>query len=120
MGETGFREVAAYLLDYEHFANVPATALVKITHSVFNVNECVNGNKPHNKKLVSKIASFQQFIPHDFDASDHGTSSFPVAAVHRIGILDVRIFNTDRHAGNLLVKKLDGVGEVWPSGTYSN
>ncbi|KAG6712757.1 hypothetical protein I3843_05G110600 [Carya illinoinensis] len=110
VGETGFREVAAYLLDDNHFANVPPTALVKITHSIFNVNDGVNGNKPHKKKQVSKIASFQQFIPHDFDASDHGTSSFPVAAVHRIGILDVRIFNTDRHAGNLLVRKLDGVG----------
>lgn len=110
VGETGFREVAAYLLDFEHFANVPPTALVKITHSIFNVNDGVNGNKPHKKKLVSKIASFQQFIPHDFDASDHGTSSFPVSAVHRIGILDIRIFNTDRHAGNLLVRKLDGVG----------
>ncbi|KAG6601359.1 Phosphatidylinositol 4-kinase gamma 7, partial [Cucurbita argyrosperma subsp. argyrosperma] len=112
VGETGFREVAAYLLDYEHFANVPPTALVKITHSIFNVNDWVNGNKPqaHKKKPVSKIASFQQFIPHDFDASDHGTSSFPVAAVHRIGILDIRIFNTDRHAGNLLVRKLDGIG----------
>ncbi|KAL2546590.1 Phosphatidylinositol 4-kinase gamma 7 [Forsythia ovata] len=110
VGETGFREVAAYLLDYDHFANVPPTALVKITHSIFNVNDGVNGNKPQNKKLVSKIASFQQFIPHDFDASDHGTSSFPVAAVHRIGILDIRILNTDRHAGNLLVRKLDGVG----------
>ncbi|XP_022149032.1 phosphatidylinositol 4-kinase gamma 5-like [Momordica charantia] len=110
VGETGFREVAAYLLDYEHFANVPPTALVKITHSIFNVNDWVNGNKPHKKKSVSKIASFQQFIPHDFDASDHGTSSFPVAAVHRIGILDIRIFNTDRHAGNLLVRKLDGIG----------
>lgn len=60
--------------------------------------------------MVSKIASFQQFVPHDFDASDHGTSSFPVSAVHRIGILDIRIFNTDRHAGNLLVRKLDNVG----------
>ncbi|XP_010554261.1 PREDICTED: phosphatidylinositol 4-kinase gamma 7-like [Tarenaya hassleriana] len=112
VGETGFREVAAYLLDYDHFANVPPTALVKITHSVFNVNNGVNGNgnKPCEKKLVSKIASFQKFIPHDFDASDHGTSSFPVAAVHRIGILDVRIFNTDRHGGNLLVRKLDGIG----------
>ncbi|KAA8529293.1 hypothetical protein F0562_033908 [Nyssa sinensis] len=110
VGETGFREVAAYLLDYGHFANVPPTALVKITHSIFNVNDGVSGNKPHNNKLVSKIASLQQFIPHDFDASDHGTSSFPVAAVHRIGILDIRIFNTDRHAGNLLVRKLDGVG----------
>ncbi|KAJ0445061.1 putative 1-phosphatidylinositol 4-kinase [Helianthus annuus] len=31
----------------------------------------------------------------------------PVSAVHRIGILDIRIFNTDRHAGNLLVRKLN-------------
>ncbi|KAL3631277.1 Phosphatidylinositol 4-kinase gamma 7 [Castilleja foliolosa] len=110
VGETGFREVAAYLLDYNHFANVPPTALVKITHSIFNVNDCMNGNKLKNKKLVSKIASFQKYMRHDFDASDHGTSSFPVSAVHRIGILDVRILNTDRHAGNLLVRKLDDVG----------
>ncbi|XP_076918904.1 phosphatidylinositol 4-kinase gamma 5-like [Bidens hawaiensis] len=108
VGETGFREVAAYLLDYDHFANVPATALVKITHSIFNVNDGVSEHdKIHRKKLFSKIASFQQFIPHDFDASDHGTSSFPVSAVHRIGILDIRIFNTDRHAGNLLVRKVN-------------
>lgn len=110
VGETGYREVAAYLLDYDNFANVPPTALVKITHSIFNVNDGVGSNKLQNKKLVSKIASLQQFIPHDFDASDHGTSSFPVSAVHRIGILDIRILNTDRHAGNLLVKKLDGAG----------
>ncbi|KAA8547869.1 hypothetical protein F0562_004298 [Nyssa sinensis] len=112
VGETGFREVVAYLLDYDHFANVPPTGLVKITHSIFNVNDGVNGNKHQNMMQVSKIASFQQFIPHDFDASDHGTTSFPVSAVHRIGILDVRILNTDRHAGNLLVRKLDGVGRL--------
>ncbi|KAL3644606.1 Phosphatidylinositol 4-kinase gamma 7 [Castilleja foliolosa] len=111
VGETGFREVAAYLLDYDHFANVPPTALVKITHSIFNVNDGLNGNKPQNHELYSKIASFQQFIPHDFDASDHGTSSFPVSTVHRIGILDIRILNTDRHGGNLLVRKLDGYGQ---------
>ncbi|KAH0461530.1 hypothetical protein IEQ34_009105 [Dendrobium chrysotoxum] len=108
VGETGFREVAAYLLDYDNFANVPPTVLVKITHSMFNVNEdvCCNSMPPNRNQIpISKIASFQQFIPHDYDASDHGTSSFPVAAVHRIGILDVRIFNTDRHAGNLLVRK---------------
>jgi len=109
VGETGYREVAAYLLDYDHFANVPPTALVKITHSVFNVNDGVNGNKSREKKKLvsSKIASFQKFVPHDFDASDHGNSRFPVASVHRIGILDIRILNTDRHGGNLLVKKLD-------------
>lgn len=109
VGETGYREVAAYLLDYDHFANVPPTALVKVTHSIFNVNDGVNGNKHKRGKAVSKIASFQKYVPHDFDASDHGTSNFPVAAVHRIGILDIRILNTDRHAGNLLVRKLDGV-----------
>ncbi|KAI4339426.1 hypothetical protein MLD38_024373 [Melastoma candidum] len=110
VGETGIREVAAYLLDYNRFANVPPTALVKISHSIFNVNNGVNPNKSNEKKVVSKIASFQQFMPHDFDASDCGASRFPVAAVHRIGILDIRIFNTDRHAGNLLVEKLDAMG----------
>ncbi|OEL26946.1 Phosphatidylinositol 4-kinase gamma 7 [Dichanthelium oligosanthes] len=118
VGETGFREVAAYLLDHDHFANVPPTMLVKITHTVFNVNDCVGCKMKvfcNKSEAVSKIASLQQFIPHDFDASDHGTSSFPVSAVHRIGILDIRIFNTDRHAGNLLVRKLgpkvDNFGE---------
>ncbi|XP_058747645.1 phosphatidylinositol 4-kinase gamma 7-like [Vicia villosa] len=112
VGETGYREVAAYLLDYGHFARVPATALVKITHSIFNINDGVNGKNIQKKKLVSKIASLQQFIPHDFDASDYGTSSFPVTAVHRIGILDIRILNTDRHGGNLLVRKVGAFGEV--------
>ncbi|CAG7864682.1 unnamed protein product [Brassica rapa] len=110
VGETGYREVAAYLLDKDGFANVPPTALVKISHSIFNVNNGVKGSKRMEKVLVSKIASLQQFISHDYDASEHGTSSFPVSAVHRIGILDVRILNTDRHSGNLLVRKLDGVG----------
>ncbi|XP_035836779.1 phosphatidylinositol 4-kinase gamma 7 [Helianthus annuus] len=112
VGETGFREVAAYLLDYDHFANVPPTALVKITHSVFNVNDDGMSGNNRKKKCFSKIASFQQFIVHDFDASDHGTSSFSVSNVHRIGILDVRILNTDRHAGNLLVRKVNDGGKL--------
>lgn len=114
VGETGFREVAAYLLDYDHFAKVPPTVLVKITHSVFHFKDVNNSNKNVHKskpKKISKIASFQKYMPHDYDAGDHGTSSFPVSAVHRIGILDVRIFNTDRHAGNLLVKNIkSGIG----------
>ncbi|TVU05423.1 hypothetical protein EJB05_48586, partial [Eragrostis curvula] len=110
VGETGFREVTAYLLDHKNFANVPPTMLVKITHSAFHVNEgieCKSKVSKNRSDAHNKIASLQQFIPHDYDASDHGTSCFPVSAVHRIGILDIRIFNTDRHAGNLLVRKLD-------------
>ena len=40
----GFREVAAHLLDYDHFANAPPTTLVKITYPIFNVKDRVNGN----------------------------------------------------------------------------
>ena len=41
---TCFREVAAHLLDYDHFANAPPTTLVKITYPIFNVKDRVNGN----------------------------------------------------------------------------
>eukprot|EP00249_Psilotum_nudum_P021801 c28254_g1_i1 orf=866-3013(+) len=109
VGETGVREVAAYLLDHDHFAGVPPTVLVKVAHEVFHVSNASHILKVIAKALpVAKLASCQQFVPHDFDASELGTSRFPVSAVHRIGILDVRIFNTDRHGGNILVKKLYG------------
>ncbi|KVI08976.1 phosphatidylinositol 4-kinase gamma 6-like [Cynara cardunculus var. scolymus] len=110
VGETGFREVAAFLLDHDQSAKVPPTTLVKIRHSIFNINDEVSESMLQNMMHVCKIASLQQYIRHDFDASDHGTISFPVSAVHRIGILDIRILNTDRHAGNILVKKLDSLG----------
>lgn len=104
VGETGFREVAAYLLDHGHFAQVPPTALVKATHSIFHVNRNV---LPCKSEPFAKIGSLQRFEPHEYDASEHGTSRFPVGAVHRIGILDIRILNTDRHGGNILVRKLE-------------
>lgn len=106
VGETGLREVAAYLLDHGHFAKVPVTALVNATHSVFNVNPEYAG-AGHAQPGNAKIASFQQFVRHDFVAEEVGTSRFPVSSVHRIGILDIRLFNTDRHAGNILVKKME-------------
>ncbi|XVE95695.1 hypothetical protein REPUB_Repub02eG0121100 [Reevesia pubescens] len=100
VGETGIRELAAYLLDHGGFAGVPATALVKISHVAFHVNEATAiSATPY------KIASLQNFVSHDFDAGELGSSGFSVASVHRIGIFDIRILNLDRHAGNILVKK---------------
>ncbi|WOG99957.1 hypothetical protein DCAR_0519313 [Daucus carota subsp. sativus] len=100
VGETGIRELAAYLLDHDGFAGVPPTALVKIAHVKFHVN--------NSESAVAappcKIASLQRFVAHDSDAGDLGPSGFSVSSVHRIGILDVRILNLDRHSGNLLVK----------------
>ena len=45
------REVAAYLLDFDHFANVPSTTLAKISHPIFNVNDRVNGDMNQSGKL---------------------------------------------------------------------
>lgn len=72
----------------------------------------------HSHLPPSKICSMQKFVEHDYDASECGTSRFPVSAVHRIGILDVRLFNTDRHSGNILVRVLPKVEDaklIFPS-----
>ncbi|XP_031250472.1 phosphatidylinositol 4-kinase gamma 8-like [Pistacia vera] len=102
IGETGVRELAAYLLDHDGFVGVPPTALVKISPVGFNVNDSSPiSNTPF------KIASLQRFVDHEYDAGELGSSSFSVASIHQIGIFDVRVLNLDRHAGNMLVKKHD-------------
>lgn len=103
VGETGVRELAAYLLDHNGFAGVPATALVKISHVVFHLSTSAAALSSTSPPY--KIASIQRFVDHDFDAGELGSSGFSVASVHRIGILDVRLLNLDRHAGNILIKK---------------
>ncbi|CAA7388447.1 unnamed protein product [Spirodela intermedia] len=86
--DAGVREVAAFILDRDRFSGVPPTALVKLAAA----------SPPWT------VASIQRFVPHHFDAGDLGPSRFSVSSVHRIGILDVRLLNIDRHAGNILVK----------------
>jgi hypothetical protein len=60
--------------------------------------------------LPLKLGSLQEFVPHAWDTSEVGASRFPVRDVHRIGALDLRLFNTDRHAGNILVRRARGGG----------
>ena len=102
VGETGIRELAAYLLDYQGFSGVPPTALVSISHVPFHVSDAFSFSS-----FPYKVASLQRFVSHDFDAGELGPGSFTVSSVHRIGILDVRVLNLDRHAGNMLVKSCD-------------
>ncbi|KAL7134274.1 hypothetical protein ABFS83_11G015700 [Erythranthe nasuta] len=100
VGETGLRESAAYLLDHDGFSGVPPTALVKFSHVEFDLTRSKLDRPP-----PYKIASLQRFVDHDSDAGDLGPSSFSVTSVHHIGILDVRLMNLDRHAGNILVRQ---------------
>jgi hypothetical protein len=91
-GEANLREVAAYMLDHQKFANVPATVRVEVQHAVF-------GGKP-------KVGSFQEFRIHDEEAGDLSSSLFSIEEAHKIAIMDVRLLNTDRNDENLLVKRL--------------
>jgi len=118
VGEAAMREVAAYLLDQDSFAKVPTSVLVRARHPIFCYNN-VMGNvrmstadllgavtSPESKEpqLPMKLGSLQEFIPHECDTTEMGPSKFCVKDVHHIGILDIRLFNTDRHAGNMLVR----------------
>jgi len=101
VGEASYREVAAYLLDRKHhFYGVPNTCMVRISYPGWR---------------SEKIGSFQEFVMNDGASWDIGPGLFPVKEVHKIGILDLHIFNTDRHGGNILICDADdGVYKLTP------
>jgi hypothetical protein len=53
-----------------------------------------------------RYGSLQEFKEHICSAEDMGNSQFSVDEVHKIGILDLRLVNLDRHLGNILVAKV--------------
>mmetsp|Transcript_11535 Transcript_11535/g.22115 ORF Transcript_11535/g.22115 Transcript_11535/m.22115 type:complete len:554 (-) Transcript_11535:227-1888(-) len=53
-----------------------------------------------------KYGSLQSYVPHIGDCEDRGPAyflKFSAEDVHRIGVLDIRLLNLDRHLGNILV-----------------
>lgn len=93
-GEAGYREVAAFLLDYHNFSSVPNTTLVECQHENF-LNE---HDKPN-----AKIGSLQEFIKSQGPVEDFSSSLFTKAEIQKIAILDIRILNMDRNEANILV-----------------
>ena len=89
-GEGATREVAAYLLDHGGFAGVPATSLVNLT----------DGTEEDDGKL----GSLQEYVENTAEAEEYGPSMFPTEEVHKITVLDIRLANTDRNAGNILCR----------------
>ncbi|KAG7386230.1 Phosphatidylinositol 4-kinase type 2-beta [Phytophthora pseudosyringae] len=94
-GDAAVREVAAYLLDHQHFARVPVTMLASIYHPDFHFRA---SQTPHRK-----TGSLQAYVAHQDTADDVGAAMFNVAEVQAIAILDIRLANQDRHGGNMLV-----------------
>lgn len=120
VGEGALREVAAYILDHPRagrrrstadagapgFAGVPPTALVRCTHKAFRQPDA----SPLAPPPVPKLGSMQAFVSNCGSCEDMGPRAFPVQEVHKICVLDIRLANADRHAGNILVCKHDGGG----------
>lgn len=119
VGEGALREVAAYILDHptfgqrsfddsgKGFAGVPPTFMVKCRHKGFNYPE---GYDNSHKNI--KIGSLQMFIENCGSCEDMGPCVFPVDDVHKISVLDIRLANADRHAGNILVHRDAGNGQI--------
>ena len=84
-------------------AGVPLTALVAASHPVFHIAHDAKAAASPGRPLPLKVGSLQAYVKHDATAEDVSPSIFPVEEVHRIGLLDLRLLNIDRHHGNILV-----------------
>lgn len=99
VGRAAQRECAAYLLDHGTWAGVPHTAFLWVLHTA---SADAAGTR---LKLELKSGSFQRFVPHWCTAEDMGAGRFDVANARRIAAFDIRVCNSDRHSGNLLVQR---------------
>jgi len=89
-GEGVLREVAAYKLDKDtHFSSVPRTTLVTLRSPGF-----------HGDNMA--LGSLQEFISNDGDLWDVGPGMLKSSEIEKIAFLDLRLWNNDRHAGNIL------------------
>ncbi|KAL5192632.1 Phosphatidylinositol 4-kinase gamma 3 [Glycine soja] len=113
VGQGALREVAAYILDHPRkgprsyynneeggFAGVPPTVMVKCLDKGFH-----NIEDYQNDSANVKIGSLQMFMRNIGSCEDMGPSAFPVEEVHKISVLDIRLVNADRHAGNILIAR---------------
>ncbi|XP_002509976.2 phosphatidylinositol 4-kinase gamma 2 [Ricinus communis] len=112
VGEGAVREVAAYILDHPRngpraltgevmgFSGVPPTLIVQCLHEGFNYP------KGYEYALKNaKIGSLQMFMKNEGSCDEVGPGAFSVEEVHKISVLDIRMANADRHAGNILISK---------------
>ena len=67
--------------------------------------KCLHGGFNHPGDLTVKIGSLQMFMENNGSCEDMGPGAFPVEEVHKISVLDIRLANADRHAGNILLSK---------------
>jgi len=93
-GGGAVRERVAYKLD-RGFARVPRTAVDTL---FLRTNSGL--------RLQEQCGSIQEYVSSEGDASDYrfDGSDFDIGQSHRLALQDCRLFNCDRHEGNILVR----------------
>jgi hypothetical protein len=106
-----YREVAAFALD-GGFAGVPPTAMAKVIaredDSFSFPRHVTSGSTSRSSNSIGtayKLGSVQSYCRAECSSDDMGSSRFHKGDVMRIAVLDIRLCNLDRHAGNVLVAK---------------
>jgi hypothetical protein len=118
-GEGAIREVAAFVLDHDHFAGVPPTAMVTCQRGRVS-NSLATGSVEGAFSEDVKVGSLQQFVVAEGDCEERGPSAFPADQVHKIAVLDMRLANTDRNAGNILVRRTLNPGSTAAGATRAD
>ena len=103
------REVAAYLMDVNHFCGVPPTLLVHCEHPILNYPARGHGRSGamFGPSMYPKMGSLQQFVQAGDMFEDLGASVLGDLEVQKIALLDLRLLNCDRNAANILAIRKD-------------
>ena len=95
LGDSAVRERVAYKLDHASFAGVPKTGVCGL------MLRTATGSR-----LAEQEGSIQEFVQSQGDVGEYrfDGSEFSERACQRLALLDLRLFNCDRHEGNILVR----------------
>jgi hypothetical protein len=92
-GDGMIREIAAYEID-RRSESILRAGVPKTVAAIVSSNT-----------IGSLRGSLQKYADHEESSEDMSPSKYSIDQVHRIGVLDIRLFNLDRHPGNMLVTK---------------
>lgn len=102
-GEGCLHERAAYLLDYDHFCQVPPTVIAHVEHPAFNYTSKLVGDLG----MFPKRGSLQRYVRASDTFEDISPSLIGTLELQKIALLDIRLLNCDRNASNILaIRKL--------------
>jgi hypothetical protein len=90
-GSGAIREVAAYQLDFNHEVHVPETVLCSAPG-----------------KGLGSLQKFVVDLKQSWNMTPTTRSRISLASLQKLALFDIRVMNTDRHGGNILIHPESG------------